>query len=404
MAELYSLPDGWEWKTLSDIFNIERGGSPRPIKDYITYDEDGINWIKISDATKGDGKYIESTEQKIKPSGLKNTRLVVDGDFIMSNSMSFGKPYIVKTKGAIHDGWLLMREKIEKTDKDFFYYLLSSNYMYEQFSSKASGTTVKNLNIDMVKTTNIPLPPFEEQKRIVVNLDNLFAKIDKAIALHQKNIDEADIFMASVLNDVFIELEEKYPLKKVSDGLKNILTGTTPPTKEEKYYNEPSINWYSPSDFGKSKVLSLSKNMINSIALTDKKAKIYEKNTLLLVAIGATVGKIGVIKEEASSNQQITAMKFKDDIDVDFSYYWFYYIKQIIINTASAATLPIINQSAIKDLKFIIPPLQTQQKVVSYLDEISNKMEKIKNLQKKKMQSLKELKASILDKAFKGEL
>ncbi len=404
MAELYSLPDGWEWKTLSDIFNIERGGSPRPIKDYITYDEDGINWIKISDATKGDGKYIESTEQKIKPSGLKNTRLVVDGDFIMSNSMSFGKPYIVKTKGAIHDGWLLMREKIEKTDKDFFYYLLSSNYMYEQFSSKASGTTVKNLNIDMVKTTNIPLPPFEEQKRIVAKLDILFEKIDKAIALHQKNIDEADIFMASVLNDVFIELEEKYPLKKVSDGLKNILTGTTPPTKEEKYYNEPSINWYSPSDFGKSKVLSLSKNMINSIALTDKKAKIYEKNTLLLVAIGATVGKIGVIKEEASSNQQITAMKFKDDIDVDFSYYWFYYIKQIIINTASAATLPIINQSAIKDLKFIIPPLQTQQKVVSYLDEISNKMEKIKNLQKKKMQSLKELKASILDKAFKGEL
>ena len=182
MAELYSLPDGWEWKTLSDIFNIERGGSPRPIKDYITYDEDGINWIKISDATKGDGKYIESTEQKIKPSGLKNTRLVVDGDFIMSNSMSFGKPYIVKTKGAIHDGWLLMREKIEKTDKDFFYYLLSSNYMYEQFSSKASGTTVKNLNIDMVKTTNIPLPPFEEQKRIVAKLDILIEKIDKAIA------------------------------------------------------------------------------------------------------------------------------------------------------------------------------------------------------------------------------
>ena len=146
--------------------------------------------------------------------------LVVDGDFIMSNSMSFGKPYIVKTKGAIHDGWLLMREKIEKTDKDFFYYLLSSNYMYEQFSSKASGTTVKNLNIDMVKTTNIPLPPFEEQKRIVVNLDNLFAKIDKAIALHQKNIDEADIFMASVLNDVFVELEEKSEIKRLNEDSK----------------------------------------------------------------------------------------------------------------------------------------------------------------------------------------
>lgn len=144
--------------------------------------------------------------------------------------------------------------------------------------------------------------------------------------------------------------------------------------------------------------------MINPIALTDKKAKIYEKDTLLLVAIGATVGKIGVIREEASSNQQITAMKFKDDIDVDFSYYWFYYIKQTIINTASAATLPIINQNGIKDLKFIYPPLQTQQKVVKYLDNISQKIEKVKRVQKEKMDSLHALKASILDRAFRGEL
>ncbi|MFT7824439.1 MAG: restriction endonuclease subunit S, partial [Sulfurimonas sp.] len=232
----------------------------------------------------------------------------------------------------------------------------------------------------------------------------LFEKIDKAIALHQKNMDEANAFMGSVLNEVFGELEGRYPIQKVSDGLKKILTGTTPPKKEEKYYENPSINWFSPSDFGKSKVLSESKNMINPIALTDKKAKIYEKNTLLLVAIGATVGKIGVVREESSSNQQITAMKFKDDIDVDFSYYWFYYIKQTTINTASAATLPIINQNGIKDLKFIIPPLNIQQKIIKYLDEVSEKTQKVKSVQKEKMESLKALKASLLDQAFRGEL
>jgi type I restriction enzyme S subunit len=111
MSDLYVLPEGWQWKTLEDVFLIERGGSPRPIKSYITDADDGINWIKIGDATKGDGKYIESTEQKIKPEGLKKSRLVEEGDFIMSNSMSFGRPYIMKTKGAIHDGWLLMRAK-----------------------------------------------------------------------------------------------------------------------------------------------------------------------------------------------------------------------------------------------------------------------------------------------------
>ena len=403
MNELYELPEGWEWKKMEDVFLIERGGSPRPIKDYITEADDGINWIKIGDTKKGE-KYITQTAQKIKPEGLKKSRLVIEGDFLMSNSMSFGRPYIVKTKGAIHDGWLLMREKIDDTDKDFFYYLLSSNYMYQQFLSKASGTTVKNLNINLVKSTNIPLPPFKEQKRIVAKLDALFEKIDRAIALHQKNMDEADAFMGSVLNDVFGELEEKYPLKKVLDGLEKILTGTTPPKKEQKYYDKPTINWYSPSDFGKSKILTVSKNMINEISLTDKKAKIYDENTLLLVAIGATVGKIGVIREKASSNQQVTAMKFKDNIDVDFSYYWFYYIKQTIINTASAATLPIINQSAIKNLKFLIPSLKIQQKTVTYLDEISSHIERVKELQKEKMQHLKALKASILDQAFRGKL
>ena len=402
MAELYSLPDGWEWKTLSDIFNIERGGSPRPIKDYITYDEDGINWIKISDATKGDGKYIESTEQKIKPSGLKNTRLVVDGDFIMSNSMSFGKPYIVKTKGAIHDGWLLMREKIEKTDKDFFYYLLSSNYMYEQFSSKASGTTVKNLNIDMVKTTNIPLPPFEEQKRIVAKLDNLFAKIDKAIALHQKNIDEADIFMASVLNDVFVELEEKYE-KKILGNLTKTTSGGTPSRNQKSYWNG-TIGWLKSGELNDGYITEV-EEYITEEGLNKSSAKLFPKGTLLIAMYGATVGRLGILKIKTTTNQAICGiLNDKKEFETLYMFYFLKKSREKMIKDSFGGAQPNISQTYIKELEIPLPPLQTQQKVVSYLDEISQKMEKIKNLQKEKMQSLKELKASILDKAFKGEL
>ena len=405
MAELYSLPDGWEWKTLSDIFNIERGGSPRPIKDYITYDEDGINWIKISDATKGDGKYIESTEQKIKPSGLKNTRLVVDGDFIMSNSMSFGKPYIVKTKGAIHDGWLLMREKIEKTDKDFFYYLLSSNYMYEQFSSKASGTTVKNLNIDMVKTTNIPLPPFEEQKRIVVNLDNLFAKIDKAIALHQKNIDEADIFMASVLNDVFAELEEKYK-KRTIGSFSKVGTGATPLKNRNDFYENGNINWITSKATNDDYVYE-SEQLITEIALNECRLKINPIGTIIvsLYGQGKTRGQVSELMIESSTNQALATIIVDENESINT--YLKYFLKKSyfdIREKASGGTQPNLNLSIIKNIELSLPPLQIQQKVVAYLDEISNKMEKIKQIQKEKMQSLKALKASILDKAFKGEL
>lgn len=179
MDILYKIPDSWIWTTLNELFLIERGGSPRPIQQFLTDEVDGINWIKIGDTELGQ-KYIETTKEKIKPEGLKKSRLVVDGDFILSNSMSFGRPYIVKTTGAIHDGWLVFRDVDNNLDKDFFYYLLSSSYVYQQFSRNASGSTVRNLNIDIVKQTNISLPPLNEQKRIVAKIEKLFSNLENS--------------------------------------------------------------------------------------------------------------------------------------------------------------------------------------------------------------------------------
>ncbi len=91
---------------------IERGGSPRPIKSYLTDSKDGINWIKIGDTDKG-GKYINSTVEKIIPEGMKKSRYVQKGDFLLSNSMSFGRPYILNIDGCIHDGWLALRQPLQ---------------------------------------------------------------------------------------------------------------------------------------------------------------------------------------------------------------------------------------------------------------------------------------------------
>jgi type I restriction enzyme, S subunit len=92
---------GWQTKTLGEICEIARGGSPRPIEKFLTGRPDGINWIKIGDATAS-SKYIYQTEEKITPEGVKRSRLVKPGDFLLSNSMSFGRPYIMRTTGCIH--------------------------------------------------------------------------------------------------------------------------------------------------------------------------------------------------------------------------------------------------------------------------------------------------------------
>lgn len=170
------IPSTWSICRLDEVFQIARGGSPRPIIDYIT-EGDGYNWIKIGD-TKNVDKYIYKTKQKILKEGLKKSLLVKEDDFILSNSMSFGKPYIMKTEGCIHDGWLLMRKLKEDISVDFMYYVLSSDFIKTQFTSKAAGSTVQNLNIKLVETVKALIPPLPEQQKIAEILSTVDAKIE----------------------------------------------------------------------------------------------------------------------------------------------------------------------------------------------------------------------------------
>ena len=173
----FDIPTSWKWIKLGNICTIARGGSPRPIKEYITEDNDGVNWIKIGDTEKN-GKYICSAAEKIKPSGVCKSRMVHAGDFLLTNSMSFGRPYILKIDGCIHDGWLVLSQSTKVFDQDYLYWMLSSGYAYAQFCGKVSGAVVKNLNSDKVANSVFPLPPLAEQKRIVAKLEELLPLCD----------------------------------------------------------------------------------------------------------------------------------------------------------------------------------------------------------------------------------
>jgi type I restriction enzyme S subunit len=174
---------------LGDVLEISRGGSPRPIQSYLTDSDDGLNWIKIGDASNST-KYIYETKQKIKREGLSKTRQVFPGDFLLSNSMSFGRPYIMRTEGCIHDGWLLLGGVSKHFDEDFLYNLLRSSLIQAKFSSQAAGSGVKNLNIDIVSDVEITLPSIPDQRKIAELLNSFDAQelaledlLSKALAM-----------------------------------------------------------------------------------------------------------------------------------------------------------------------------------------------------------------------------
>ena len=153
-------------KTIGDVASICRGSSPRPISKYVTDDPEGVNWIKIGDAGEDD-VYIIRTSEKITQDGAKKSRAVKPGDFILSNSMSFGRPYILGIDGCVHDGWLIISDYQDYLDPMFFYYELRSDLVQRQFDGSANGSTVKNLNSDRVSKVKIHIPSMELQSEFV---------------------------------------------------------------------------------------------------------------------------------------------------------------------------------------------------------------------------------------------
>ncbi len=405
MAELYSLPDGWEWKKLDDFVSI-KGGKRIPKGKKLLETKTNYPYIRVTDFNDFgsiDLNNIQYITEDIY-NEIKNYIISKD-DIYISIAGTIGKTGIIPNE---LDGANLTENAAKfvfdnsKYDKFFLLYFTNSIPFLEQIGLATKTVAMPKLALTRLKEVEIPLPPFEEQKRIVDKLDNLFAKIDKAIALHQKNIDEADIFMASVLNDVFVELEEKHPAKRLNEVSFNIQYGYTDSAKDKG--NAVFIRITDINENGKFK-----DNFVY-INIDDKELNKFKlfKGDILVARSGATAGKVALFDLDLISVFASYLIRIQPNKEIDSSFLFYFchspkYWEQLNSIKVGGAQ-PNVNATNLKEIKIAIPPIKTQQKVVSYLDEISNKMEKIKQIQKDKMQSLKELKASILDKAFKGEL
>lgn len=189
----------WKEQKLKDLVSIERGGSPRPIEDFVTDSPDGLNWVKIGDAPSL-GRYITRTAEKIKPEGLSKTRQVYPGDLILSNSMSFGRPYIMAIEGCIHDGWLLIRDTMKQLDPIYLCQMLGTPQMFKQYRSLAAGSTVNNLNKELVGNAVVSTPCKAEQKAIGRVLDNL----DNLVILHQRKCERLQHLKQAMLQRMLV--------------------------------------------------------------------------------------------------------------------------------------------------------------------------------------------------------
>lgn len=366
------MREGWEYKKLGEVCTIERGGSPRPITDYITDSEDGINWIKIGDAQEG-SKYITSTKEKIRPEGIKKSRFVHKGDFILSNSMSFGRPYILKVDGCIHDGWLVIHDNNEVFIKDYLYYILSSPIMYAKFSQLAVGGVVNNLNSSLVRKVDIPLPPKSTQLAIVSELD----KINELIRLKKEQLKDFDNLAQSIFYEMFgdpVENEMGWEVKKLGDVCRQITDGT---------HNSPTNTKNGDFKYVTAKNIKKEGIVLDNITYVDADThhSIYsrcnpEYGDILYIKDGATTGiaTINNLNEEFSLLSSVALLKLEDKI-------MNYYLKAVL-NTPSlyncirtnmgGAAITRLTLVKIKAIKIPLPPLPLQQLFAHRIEQIEH--------------------------------
>ena len=385
--------DTWEQRKFSDLVQIERGGSPRPIDDFITDSPDGLNWVKIGDAP-AQGNYITKTAEKIKPEGLSKTREVHPGDLILSNSMSFGKPYIMGIDGCIHDGWLLIRNTYKVFDLTFLCHLLGTPQMIIQYKSLAAGSTVNNLNKELVGNTVVTIPTIKEQRVLGQYLETL----DNLITLHQREF----AFLCKEKSKKFRYIKNAWEQRKLSEiatmhariGWQNLRTS--------EFLDSGDYMLITGTDFIDGAVNFDTCHYVERERYEQDK-HIQIRNGSILITKDGTLGKVAYIQGltmPATLNAGVFNVEIKDENEVDNRYLFQYlkapFLMDYVDKKATGGTIKHLNQNILVDFPVVLPHKAEQEKIGEYFLAIDHLI----TLHQRELEKLKNLKKACLEKMF----
>ncbi|RYZ84687.1 MAG: restriction endonuclease subunit S [Proteobacteria bacterium] len=404
---------GWEESKLGSVSEIVRGGSPRPIEDFTTSDPTGLSWLKIGDVDP-ESKYITHTREKVIKEALSKTRVVEPGDLILSNSMSFGRPYISQITTCIHDGWIAIRKIRSNILANFLYYSISSEPSQRYFEDNAAGAAVRNLNADIIKLLPIGITTKEEQQKIAAclsSLDDLItAETEKLEALraHKKGLMQ-QLFPAegetvprlrfegfegewaeSILNDFLDLLTDFEANGSFADVKKNVTI-----------YDDRNYAWYvratdleNNSDLGK-------------VKFVDKHSYEYLRKTTLfggelLIAKRGEIGKIFFFEQKenlpATVAPNLYLLKMNKKAVPKFFYYFFTSSlgNESLKRLNASSTIGALYKDDVKSIKLLVPPIEEQNTIALCLSSVDETI----TVQLETIELLKSHKKSLLQNLF----
>ena len=330
----------WEKTRFENVVSLQRGSSPRPIIEYITKSSDGVNWVKIGDMPKY-GRLVTSTEEKITKEGAKKSRRVNVGDLILSNSMSYGQPYIMNIDGYIHDGWFVLKNFEKSFDRDYLCNLLISPAVQNQYRRLAAGGVVQNISSDLVNSVIISLPSIKEQQKIasVLNI------IDDRIATQRKIIEDLKKLKRAICKIVFSSPE--CVTRKMAD-MATITMGQSPSSLS---YNEDRQGL--PLIQGN---LDLYDGQIRPRIYTSEITQTCTKGDVILT-VRAPVGEIAHAQLAACIGRGVCAISPHNSSDAELIYQYLSYYKPTWAKLEQGSTFSSINGADIRGIEVRCPSM-----------------------------------------------
>ena len=415
----YRGTDSWFRTDLGELSVILRGGSPRPIDNFMTTDKDGLNWLKIGDVDKS-AKYISMTKERVLVDALSKTREVHPGDLIMSNSMSFGRPYIMEIKTCIHDGWIAVTEIKANISLDYLYYFILSESSQLYFLNSAAGGGIKNLNADIIKSLPVAYP---ELKREQQKIADLLSSIDELVTAQIKKLESLQEHRKSLMQQFFPVEGETVPKLRFNEfrdtgEWKTIKFVDTADKKIKwSFIGGPFGSNLKSSDYVEDdqgiRIIQLQNigdaQFFDSYKIFTSKEKadallannIYP-GEIILSKMGDPVGRACLIPNNHSRYVMCSdGIRLVVDEEA-FNKYFIYTLinsvqfRSLVEKTATGSTRKRIGLDDLKKLPMLVPQKEEQQKIAGFLMSL----DELITAHKGKIESLKAHKNGLMQKLF----
>lgn len=394
------MKNGWQTKKLGEV--LQKTETVNPLQS----PEAEFDYIDVSSVSNATFE-IEATQRlRGKDAPSRARKLVRTNDILFATVRPTLQRIAVVPehldKQVCSTGYFVLRAKPGINHRFVFYSLFTDDFM-EQMESLQKGASYPAVTDGDVKAQLIPVPPLAEQERIVGLLDAAFAGLATAQAHAATNLQNARALFASHLQSVF-EKPGKGWVQKRLEEIGKTQTGSTPKTSDQANYGD-FIAFVKPADFNADGSLDCEKDGLSKKGLAV--ARVVPAGSVLMVCIGATIGKCGYCDQDVTTNQQINALTPADGSSHRFLYYQMLTesFQRSVIHGSGQATLPIINKSKWSALPVWLPPTVVEQKrIAAQFDALADETQRLETIYRRKLGALEELKKALLHRAFCGEL